>query len=111
MSKIKLKSLCAILCGKITLFLSKHILKGGSNFPGKIALKLDKSILKDISKNYSVILITGTNGKTTTTSMISNLLKENNLETITNETGANMLPGIVSCLIQNYKFKNMPYLK
>ena len=106
MSKIKLKSLCAILCGKITLFLSKHILKGGSNFPGKIALKLDKSILKDISKNYSVILITGTNGKTTTTSMISNLLKENNLETITNETGANMLPGIVSCLIQNYKFKN-----
>lgn len=96
----------AIICGKFTLFISKHLLKGGSNFPGKIALKFDNTILKEISKNYKVVLITGTNGKTTTTSMINNLLTEHGLDTITNNTGANMLPGIVSCLLQNFKFNN-----
>lgn len=106
MFKIKFKSIVAIICGKFTLFVSKHLLKGGSNFPGRVALKLDKSILKEISKNYRVIMITGTNGKTTTTSMINNLLVENGHDTITNNTGANMLPGIVSCLIDNFKFNN-----
>jgi UDP-N-acetylmuramyl tripeptide synthase len=103
-SKIKIKSLFSIIAAKLTLFLSKKFLKGGSNFPGKVALKFDTSILKTITKNYKVIMITGTNGKTTTTSMIYNILKEAGLDVITNSTGANMLPGITSCFIDNYKF-------
>ncbi|MGL5616845.1 MAG: MurT ligase domain-containing protein [Sarcina sp.] len=94
----------AILVTKITQFLSKHLFKGGSNFPGKVALKLDKNILKKVAANYNVILVTGTNGKTTTTSMIYNVLKENGFDVITNSTGANMYPGIVSSFIENYKF-------
>jgi len=103
-SKINIKSILSILSSKITAFLAKHIVKGGSNFPGKIALKIDKSILKTISKGYKVILVTGTNGKTTTTSMLYNILKENNLDVITNNTGANLYPGIVACFIANYSF-------
>lgn len=106
MSKIKIKEIIAIIAGKFTLFLSKHILKGGSNFPGKIALKIDSDILKKISENYKVILITGTNGKTTTTSMVNGVLQASGLDTITNATGANMLPGIISCFLKNYKFSN-----
>lgn len=49
-------------------------------------------------------MITGTNGKTTTTSMIYNIIKEAGYDVITNSTGANMLPGITSCFIDNYKF-------
>ncbi|WP_072991506.1 Mur ligase family protein [Clostridium cavendishii] len=111
MSKIKFKSIISILCSKLTQFLSKKFLKGGSNFPGKIALKIDKDILKVIAKNYKVILVTGTNGKTTTTSMIYNVLKEQGLNVITNNTGANMFPGIVSSFISNFKFsdKNLKY--
>lgn len=103
-SKIALKSIISILASKLTQFLSKTFLKGGSNFPGKVALKIDKNILKKVSFNYKVILVTGTNGKTTTTSMIYNVLKEQGLNVITNNTGANMLPGIVSCFVSNYKF-------
>lgn len=104
MSIINIKSTLSILASKITAFLSKHFLKGGSTFPGKIALKIDNSILKTVSKGYKVILVTGTNGKTTTTSMIYNIIKENGFDVITNNTGANLYPGIVACFISNYSF-------
>lgn len=104
MDKINIKSLISIIVGKLTILLSKKLFKGGSNFPGKVSLRLNKKILKDISNNYKVILVTGTNGKTTTTSMITSIIKESGNDVITNSTGANMLTGIVSCFVENYKF-------
>jgi len=103
-SKIKIKSLLSILLSKFIMKVSKMLFKGGSSFPGKVALRLDKHILAEVSKGYKTILITGTNGKTTTTSMIYNILKQANKSVITNGTGANMDSGIVSCFISNYKF-------
>ncbi|ENZ03470.1 hypothetical protein HMPREF1092_00657 [Clostridium thermobutyricum] len=101
---INIKSIISILAGKLVLFLSKNFLKGGSTFPGRVALKLDKKILKTVAKDYKVVLITGTNGKTTTTSMIYNILKESGCRVITNNTGANMYAGIVACFVDNFKF-------
>lgn len=106
MFEIRVNSILGILLSKFVLKLSKKFIKGGSNFPGKVALKLDKNILGVIANNYDVILVTGTNGKTTTTSMIYNILKNSNKPVITNSTGANMLPGIISCFIDNFTFKN-----
>lgn len=108
MSTINIKSIISILSSKFVLFLSKHILKGGSTFPGRVALKLDNKILQTVSKGYKVILVTGTNGKTTTTSMITNILKEAGCNVITNSTGANLFPGIVACFVDNFKFNNKP---
>lgn len=85
--------------------LSRLLFKGGSNFPGKVALKIKKDILAEASKGYEIILVTGTNGKTTTTSFIYHLLKAAGLKVITNNTGANMLPGITACFIESYRFK------
>ncbi|PRR77133.1 UDP-N-acetylmuramate--L-alanine ligase [Clostridium liquoris] len=105
--KISVKSYISIISSKLVLKLSKALFKGGTNFPGKVALKLDKDILKTIAKDYKVIMVTGTNGKTTTTSMIYNMLKDSGKKVITNNTGANMLPGIVSCFIEHYKFNEV----
>ncbi|MBW9148824.1 Mur ligase family protein [Clostridium sp. CM028] len=105
MFNIKIQSLLSILVSKSIMKLSKFLFQGGTNFPGKIALKLDKNILKTIANNYEVILITGTNGKTTTTSMIYSIVKDSNKQVITNNTGANMYTGIVACFISNYSFK------
>lgn len=102
--QIKAKSLISILVSKIIINMSKFLFKGGSNFPGRVALKLDRDILKTVAMNYKVILVTGTNGKTTTTSMIYSMLKDSGKSVITNNTGANMLPGIVSCFIDNFSF-------
>lgn len=108
MRTINIKSILSIFSSKVTAFLAKHLMKGGSNFPGKIALKIDKTILKTVSQGYKVILVTGTNGKTTTTSMIYNILKENGFNVITNNTGANLYPGIVACFISNFRFFKRP---
>lgn len=104
MKKISIKSIISIIASKITIFLTKTILKGGTTFPGKVALKIDKNILSKVSKGYKVVLITGTNGKTTTTSMIYNIIKESGNKVITNNTGANLFPGIVTTFIDNYRF-------
>ncbi|MBS4804078.1 MAG: Mur ligase family protein [Clostridium sp.] len=104
MNNISIKSIVSILASKITIFLTKTILKGGTTFPGQVALKIDRNILKKVSQGYKVVLITGTNGKTTTTSMIYNIVKEDGKKVITNNTGANLFPGIVTTFIDNYKF-------
>ena len=104
MRKISIKTIISILSAKFTLFLTKTILKGGTTFPGRVALKIDKNILSKISKGYKVILVTGTNGKTTTTSMIYNIIKESGHPVITNSTGANLFPGIVTTFVDNFKF-------
>ena len=105
MFQIKVKSFISIIVSKIVIKLSKFLFKGGTNFPGRIALKVDRNILKVVGSDYKIILVTGTNGKTTTTGMIYSMLKDSNKFVITNNTGANMLPGIVSCFIENYRFK------
>jgi UDP-N-acetylmuramyl tripeptide synthase len=102
-SKIKIKSLLSIIVSKAVLLISKKFLKGGSNFPGRVALKIDRDILAVAARHYKTILITGTNGKTTTTSMIYNIIKRSGKPVITNGTGANMLPGITASFIDNYR--------
>lgn len=103
---ISIKSILSIIASKITIFITKTLLKGGTTFPGRVALKIDKNILAKVSKGYKVVLVTGTNGKTTTTSMIYNIVKEDGHKVITNNTGANLYSGIVTTFIDNYSFFN-----
>ncbi|MFR1710394.1 MAG: MurT ligase domain-containing protein [Clostridium sp.] len=103
---MKINSFIAIIASKIVLKLSTKLFKRGSNFPGKVALALDKNILSTVTKGYKVILVTGTNGKTTTTSMIYNILIKDGKNVVTNNTGANMNTGIVASFISNFRFFN-----
>lgn len=106
MFKINIKSFFSIIISKLIIKLSKLLFKGGTNFPGKVALKLDKKILLTVTKGYNVVFITGTNGKTTTTNLIYSILKNAGKNVITNNTGANLKPGITSCFIEHFSFKN-----
>jgi lipid II isoglutaminyl synthase (glutamine-hydrolysing) len=82
-------------------------LGNGSTWPGHIALNLNKNFIKQILKksNTKIIVVAGTNGKTTTSSLISTTLNDNGREVIQNLSGANLLNGIASTLISNSDFK------
>ena len=70
--------------------------RGGTNLPGKIALKIDKDILKELSRGVKVTVVTGTNGKTTTSRMIEQAFEEAGYKYFANKSGANLLTGIIT---------------
>lgn len=89
----------AKLAGKTSGFVLKNIFKRGSSYPGALALKIDPEILKQLSKDYEIIVITGTNGKTLTTALTVQILKRAFGNVLTNPTGANMIQGITSTFL------------
>lgn len=103
---MSIRSGFATFAGKSSLWFLKTFFNGGSSLPGKIALKLDPNILASLSKDYHVIVVTGTNGKTLTTALTVNILEQEFGDVLTNTTGANMLQGIVSTFLSRKKNKN-----
>lgn len=79
----------------------------GETWPGELALKLRPKIASYFGKQFTkgVILVVGTNGKTTTTLMIKKILEANGNRVVHNATGANLLNGIVSSCIRQTDWK------
>ncbi len=94
-----LQSQLATFVGKSSQWFLQTFLKGGSSLPGKLALKIDPNILDSLAKDFEVIVVTGTNGKTLTTALTVNILKQEFDNVLTNPTGANMAQGIVSTFL------------
>lgn len=99
-----MKALLAYITCRISHFLLKFVNRGGS-LPGDLALKIDKDILKKIHYPKQVILVTATNGKTSTTNLIANILKKAGKKVIYNHKGDNLIYGITSLLLTNCSFK------
>ncbi|MBQ8724382.1 MAG: DUF1727 domain-containing protein [Oscillospiraceae bacterium] len=93
-----MKYAIASLACKILTFAGK-ILGGGTDLPGKIALKLYPDAMKKLKFTGKVISVTGSNGKTTTSNLISHIIRENGYSVVNNELGSNMKSGIASLLI------------
>ncbi|KKS65350.1 hypothetical protein A3A14_02720 [Candidatus Daviesbacteria bacterium RIFCSPLOWO2_01_FULL_43_38] len=95
--------LLAIILGKVIIYLTK-ILKigGGSAAPGYYALKFYPNLVAELTKDIpKTVVITGTNGKTTTSRMLYYFAREQGLKVIRNSTGSNLERGIASTLISN----------
>lgn len=101
-----------LLISKICLRILKLIGKG-SSLPGKIALKLDKNIIKKIKIKSRVIAVTGSSGKGSTSSMIVEVLRKSGYSVAHNMKGSNLKFGIVTLLVENSNLKgelNKDYL-
>jgi UDP-N-acetylmuramyl tripeptide synthase len=90
-----------ILLGKTIRQLAR-LRGGGSALPGLVLEKLQPSFLNDSLGTLpkGIVVITGTNGKTTTTKMVAELLRLNGLKVFTNPTGSNFTRGIVAGIIE-----------
>src|SRR5699024_2712546 len=94
-----IRSQLATGVGKTSQWFLKTFFKGGSSFPSKLALKIDPHILDHLAKDYKIVVVTGTNGKTLTTSLTVAILRQEFENVLTNPTGANMAQGIVSTFL------------
>ena len=65
----------SITIGKLVIVVG-NILKRGSVLPGYIALKINKNLLNDFKLPKTIIAVTGSNGKGSTSSMITKIFRE-----------------------------------
>lgn len=74
---------------------------GGSAFPGLVMEKLHpRFVSEELAKlPHGVVVISGTNGKTTTTKMAVQLLRSQGLRVFTNRTGSNFVRGVAASLL------------
>jgi len=96
-----------IFIGKLADYFIKFLSLGaGSTWPGHIVLFLNKNFIQEVLRKSKVkiILVAGTNGKTTTSTMLRYLLEKQNKKVFQNEEGANLLNGIASSLVKNASF-------
>ncbi len=100
------KSGIAKFTGKTSYWVLHNVFKGGTSFPGKIAMKFDPDVLNSLAKGYETIIVTGTNGKTMTTALIVEALRKKYGDVLTNPSGSNMQQGIVTAFLA-HKHKNV----
>jgi len=98
-------NLILILIGKLIINISKVFNFGsGSTWPGHIALTINNKFIENVidnNKDLKIIVIAGTNGKTTSTALLKFILEKSGKKVFTNNEGANLLNGVASTIIKN----------
>ena len=74
---------------------------GGSALPGLVAEKIDPGFLAHALADVpgGIVVVSGTNGKTTTTKMLVALLRAHGQTVFTNPTGSNFTRGVISAML------------
>ncbi|MCG8351911.1 MAG: MurT ligase domain-containing protein [Chloroflexales bacterium] len=104
-------TLLAIILGKTTSLLSRRLrLGGGTNFPGALARRVAPGILHTLTTALpqGVTLLSGTNGKTTTTRMIAELLRADGRRVLHNRAGANLISGLTATALAQSDLQGQP---
>jgi lipid II isoglutaminyl synthase (glutamine-hydrolysing) len=93
----------AVAAGKAVTHLSRRLgLGAGSNFPGKVILRLHPGATEAMASQLpgGCVLVSGTNGKTTTSNLLAGMLREGGVRPVHNRVGANLMTGITAALAQ-----------
>ncbi len=99
---VGVRKTAAVWAGKATGTLSRITKRGGgTTLPGDIARAIDPRILTRLTQDltYGSIVVTGTNGKTTTARLISWLLEGAGHRVVANRAGANLIFGVTTAAL------------
>ena len=82
--------------------------RGGTSLPGRLAMWLRGDILALASEGVETILVTGTNGKTTTAGMLAHAMEEAGRSPLCNRSGANLLSGVTAEFVAAADLRGRP---
>ena len=91
----------ALWAGKLTSLALKILGRNASYLPGMIALKINKDFLGYLKPPKTIIAVTGTNGKTTVSNLITSVLQKNGYQVTNNGLGSNVQAGVATVLLQD----------
>jgi UDP-N-acetylmuramyl tripeptide synthase len=94
----------AIAAARLAAVASRGLrLGGGTTLPGRVALALAPRLVSTLAGRLpqGVVVVSGTNGKTTTARLLSGILDAAGLTAIHNRAGANLLSGIAAALVEH----------
>lgn len=83
-------------CGRLALRLLR---RNATYFPGVVALKLCPDFLTRVGKPDKIVAVTGSNGKTTVSNLINDILISNGRRVLNNRLGSNVAAGIATSLL------------
>lgn len=89
----------ALYGAKLAVFTLKKLGRNGTQFPGALAMRICPNFLKYVPKPNKLVAITGTNGKTTVTNLISDVLVKANYTIANNAMGSNIREGIITTMV------------
>lgn len=100
---MKLRLSLAILAGKFAAMVSRTYGHKGSSLPGMVARRIYPGALRDLAAQVGrgILVVSGTNGKTTTTNMIARVLSEAGYKVTSNLEGANLITGVTTSLVKD----------
>jgi UDP-N-acetylmuramyl tripeptide synthase len=96
--------IAALIAARMTAAASRVLKRGsGTTYPGVIAERLHPDLIRDLSRSLprGSIVITGTNGKTTTAKMLGDALAGAGTRLARNESGSNLRQGVASALARS----------
>ncbi|MCS6883349.1 MAG: MurT ligase domain-containing protein [Oscillochloridaceae bacterium] len=101
----------AIVTGKVAGALSRRLrLGGGTTLPGSLARRVAPDVLGTLAAAlpHGVALLSGTNGKTTTSRMLADILRVSGERVLHNRAGANLIAGLTATAIAGADWRGRP---
>lgn len=89
----------ALFAARLSRRLLRLMGRQGSHTPGDIARRIDRDFLKKLDKPRHIVCVTGTNGKTTVSNMISDSLTKMGVSHARNTYGSNLEQGVIVSLL------------
>ena len=101
----------ALLAGRMATGLSRRLGRGGGTvIAGHVVPRIDPTALRTVTRRlrHGTVLVSGTNGKTTTSRLISHILEQGEMQALHNRAGANLVTGLVSAVVAQTSLSGWP---
>ncbi len=101
---MSIRTTAAIAAGKLAGAASRALGRGGGTaLPGVVAERVEPRLVERLAAQlgHGSIIVTGTNGKTTTAHMLSSIAARAGYLPLHNRSGSNLMRGVATALLEN----------